>query len=132
MVTRAQRIKMDREATEAFMATHPPTFDGNNLEKLREWMHKIRTRFTTCHIEEHLQVDFASARLAGQALDWRIQQQGTAAHASWTGMCVVLHKRYDADAVEQERKIELYHVRTAYWGKNPNESIEDYALRFRE
>ena len=86
MVTRAQRIKKDREATEAFMVARPPTFDGSNPEKLREWMHKIRTRFTTCHIEEHLQVDFASAQL----------------------------------------------VRSAHWRKNPNESMEDYALRFRE
>ena len=69
-------------ASEAFMAPRPPTFDGNNPEKLREWMHKIRTRFTTCHIEEYLQAYFASAQLAGQALDWWIQLQGTATRGS--------------------------------------------------
>ena len=65
MVNRAQRIKKDREATEAFMAARPPTFSESNPEKLRKRMRTIRIRFTTCQIEEHLEVDFASAQLAG-------------------------------------------------------------------
>ena len=27
--------------------------------------------------------------------------------------------------------IGLFHARWAYWGKNPNENIEEYVLRFR-
>ena len=103
-VTRAQWIKMDREATEAFMAVNPPTFDGYYLQELYEWKHTIGTLFTTCHIEEHLQVYLATMKLAEQALTWWIQQRGTSAHASCDGMNMAMRHKYDADALEQEKK----------------------------
>ena len=63
--TRAQQIKMDREATKAFMSSNPPSFDGSDLKKLQGWMHKVKIGSITCHNEEHLQVNFASTLLDG-------------------------------------------------------------------
>ena len=88
---------MDREATRAFMSSNPPSFDGSDSKKLQGWMHKVKIRFITCHIEEHLQVNFASALLDGQAFDWWIQQQGIEAHDSWTRMCMALRQQYDTE-----------------------------------
>ena len=131
-VTRAQRIERDRKATEAFMEADPLIFDGYYPEELHKWKHTIDAVFISCRIEEHLQVYLASMRLAGHALTWWIQQRGTSAHASWEGMCKALRQKYDVDALEQEEKMNLYQARSANWRKSPEESVEDYARRFRE
>ena len=114
------------------MAVDPLIFDIYYPKEFYEWKHTIGTLFITCHIEEHLVVHLAFMKLAGQAPSLWFQQRGTSAYVSWDGMYMALQHKYDAEALEQEKNMDLHQARSINLRKSPEENMNGYALRFKE
>ena len=68
--TRAQSVKNDRKAMVAFSRLNPPTFDGSNVTKLKEWINKMNILILRCHVKEEARTNFASLYLEGEAFYW--------------------------------------------------------------
>ena len=47
-------------------------------------------------------------------------------------MCMALRQKYNADVLEQEKRMDICQSRSVNQRKSPEESVKDYALRFRD
>ena len=125
----AIEIEADRKATEAFMKTKSPTFDGSNPDEITAWISRMNGIFLACHVPERLYAILATMQLTGEALEWWIRKQTTPGHKSWIAMCHALRERYLTTPEGKRRK--KYLDNWVRWRRYDFETVEYYAGRFR-
>ena len=109
--TRSQSAVSNHEAMVALSRSNPPTFDGLDVTKLKEWINKMNILLCKCHVREEVRADFASYYLEGEAFFWWAGQYDAPSDNSWAESCQTLRGYFNPNAVDQRRRREEYEGR---------------------